>query len=233
MKTLKLYTILLLLPFIACAPFPQTFVRSDIFANPNKINSIYVMPINIEISAEEADSKSVIEVRENFDHYYYKIAEEIRLTLVERGYKVTGVSPSIKQLLEKKSGNTQFIEELMKALRREHKAEYKFAYQKTDTEITIIQKNPLFDIKAQPHFSVPIGTDTLLLAMIKTHIAKRKLFGSLSEESTFSVTLEVFDFKKGELAFKDIYEETKSDISKFSKAKESIKKAFSKLPIKT
>jgi len=233
MRVLKYCSILLLLSFQSCTPFPKTFVRSDIFANPDKINNIYIMPMNIEISAEEANSKPVVDIRENFNQYYSKIAAEIRLNLIERGYNVSGVSPSIKELLSKNADNTKLIKELMKALRRDHKADYKFVYQKKDTEITITQKNPLLDVKTQPYFSVPPGTDALLLVMIKTHIAKRNLFGSLSEKSTFSVTLELFDFKKAELAFKDVYEETNSDIFKFSGARETINRAFSKLPIKT
>jgi len=233
MRILKFCSILLILSFQSCAPFPQTFVRSDIFANPDKINVIYIMPMNIEISAEEATSEPVVDIRENFNQYYSRISTEIRLNLIERGYSISGASPSIKELLSKNADNTELIKELMKALRREHEADYKFTYQKKDTEITITQKNPLLDVKTQPHFSVPTGTDALLLVMIKTHIAKRNLFGGLSEKSTLSVTLELFDFKKAELAFKDIHEETKSDISNFSAAKETIKRAFSKLPIKT
>ena len=191
------------------------------------------MPINIEITVEDANNKAFIEVKDHFADYYAEISEEIRSALINRGYKVSGVSPSIQELVNQKSDTLPLIEELMKALRREHEPKYKFVYQKKGNEITITQKNPLLDVKTQPSLSVPAETDTLLLVMIKTHIAERKLFGNLSENSKFSVALELFEFKKAELAFKDFYEETKSDISKLSRAKGTIQRAFSRLPIKT
>jgi hypothetical protein len=190
------------------------------------------MPISLELTADEASNKSVLDIRNNFDQYYSKIADEIRIDLTEKGYKISGVSPSIKELTSQKSGNIELIRELMGFLRRQNDIHYKFIYEKTESEITIKQKNPLMDVKTQPLFSIPAETDAILLVEIKTHIGKRKLFGNLSEKSTLGVYLELFDFKQSELAFKNIHEETKTDISEFSKAKETIKRAFSKLPIK-
>lgn len=101
-------------------------------------------------------------------------------------YNISGFSPSIKELLKENSNKSHFVEELIKALRREHDSQYNYTFQKEDKEITITQNNPLLDVKTNPHFSVPAETDALLLVMIKTHIAKRTLFGNLSDQRSFS-----------------------------------------------
>ncbi|MGE0266997.1 MAG: hypothetical protein AB7S78_00895 [Candidatus Omnitrophota bacterium] len=94
------------------------------------------------------------------------------------------------------------------------------------------EPDPLITKTLEARSLIPPDVDTVMYIYIKSYIAKRGLFYSITENSFADVEIKMISLPKGEIIFSDKEGEVKTDILDWKSFKDNIANILARIPVK-
>lgn len=216
-----------------------SYIRSDVFANADSIKNIHVMPI---VSEATIDAKFHIireELQKQIRNSLQSITETIALELTERGYGVSTHNKLFKELNLNQPQEKLLHEAVLEFIKPDENSGFNLKPEEKDGMTFSLVNNfspeshsPLVEKTAACKESIPADTDTVLFLSVKSHIAKRSFFGSVTEKSYVRLELGLINFKENEMIF--LYERTYTQVDLFTtkKLREAVNDIIQNIPVK-
>ena len=253
-----LYLIFIVGLISGCASGP--YVRSDVFIDTKAVKSIYIMPIVTEVTIDSDLQMSQNELQGQLNESKTKIRELLDIELMKRGYSIGGYSKEFNELDENvqddrlvratiqeflhPSGSAQsdagsqliktFLEQAIFSgeLTITDEEGNKRKITKEDIQSTTTEVDPLISKTLAAKEVFPSKTDTVFYLYVKSYIAKRGLWSSLTENSSVTISVEMINIKEEKVIFAYRTNQSKSDLLYWKSFKESLTGVLDQIPVK-
>jgi len=251
----KILIVIFLVLFLAgCSTVP--YIRSDVFVDPQAVNSVYVMPIVTEVTLDVGYDIS----RENLTAMIKESKENIKNMLQEeftkRGYKIAGYSQEFQSLDSENESDQLAILAIKEFLHPtgidsdedSGKEFFKLLFGNMGVKdangniktLKELNKDDEKDEKPSPLVLrtidmkpvIPKNIDTVMYLEVKSFIARRGLWKSLQEKSTVTVIMKMVGVTEEKIVFSYTASQKNSDILDWQSFKKIFADVINKIPVK-
>lgn len=243
---------------LGCSTGP--YVRTDIFMDSQMVKSIYIMPVVTEVTIDSGLKIPANDLREQIMETKIRISSLLKDELLKRGYGVKGyekefsaldstipedqlvksaVQEFLRPLHNPDENGAEVVQSLIESIFASGKVTMTDKHgkrfeleQPTDEAVVPQGPDPLITKTLEAKSLIPSDVDTVMYIYIKSYIAKRGLFYSITENSFADVEIKMINLQKGEVIFADKEGEVKTDILDWKSFKDNIANILARIPVK-